>query len=48
MEDIANVVVASRNSTPIHIDDVAIVEYGKSFVPEARVRTAWKSSSERR
>ena len=31
MEDIANVVVASRNSTPIHIDDVAIVEYGKEL-----------------
>jgi len=31
MEDIANVVVASRNSTPIHVDDVATIEYGKEL-----------------
>lgn len=31
MEDIANVVVASRNGTPIHLDDVAMVEYGKEL-----------------
>lgn len=31
LEDIGKVVIASRNSTPIHIDDVANVEYGKEL-----------------
>ncbi len=31
MEDITNVVIASRNSTPIHIDDIATIEYGKEL-----------------
>lgn len=31
MEDIGNVVLASRNGVPIHIDDVATVAYGKEL-----------------